>query len=469
MSMDRTSPTVRLAEYVVGLRSEDIPPAVRDQAQLLIMDSLGAGLYGTVGKASGLVHEEACARYKEGTAVVWGRGGTLDAAAAALVNGTQAHEFELDDYVPAAKLHPGAVIVSAALAVADDSVSGAELITAVVAAYDVMVRVSLAANSVATRNRGWHMTGLAGPFGAVAAAGRILGLDAEALVRAFGIAGSCSGGLFAFAREGSMTKCLHAGRAAESGVMAARLAARGFTGPSGVLHAEDGGLLWAVSDAASLGPLTADLNQRFDISNAAIKPYPCCGSIHSSIDAMLQLRREHELEAEDIVDVVAANSSAVLRQCGFTYQGSGGMLEARMSLQYCIAVAALDGAVGLRQFEDRRRLDPAVRALTGRVRFEVDPDIDGLYPYQYAARVTIQTRAGERVETYVPAPLGSPQNAISRESVEAKFVELAASRLDFNPNLLLDLLRNLDCENSVGSLQRALSGIEPERVSGRVG
>lgn len=449
-------PSAALAQYVVGLRAEEIPPAVRDYASLLVIDSLGAGLHGATGTAAGLVHEMARARYRDGPAAVWGRSGTMDAAAAALVNATQAHEFELDDYVPAAKLHPGAVIVPAALAVADETVSGAEFITAVVAGYDVMVRVSLAANSVATRRRGWHMTGLAGPFGAAAAAGRILGLDADALVHAFGIAGSCSGGLFAFTSEGSMTKCLHAGRAAESGVVAARLAASGFTGPGGVLHAEDGGLLWAVSDEASLEPLTRALGESFELANAAIKPFPCCGSVHSSIEAVLRLRHEHDLDPDDIVEMVASNSSHVLRQCGFNYQGNGGMLEARMSLQYCMAAAAVDGAVGLRQFEDERRQDAAILALAHRVSFEVDPEIEELYPHRYAARVEIRTRSGGRLQTYVPAPLGTPHNPITRVAAGAKFLDLAAPIVSVDPHRLLKMLRNLEYETCISDLQRML-------------
>jgi len=452
-----SSPTTALARYVFELRVEDIPASVRNHAALLIMDTLGAGLYGAAGPAARLVYEEARTRYRSGSAAIWGRATALDAAGAALVNGTQAHEFELDDYVPSAKLHPGAVILPACLAVADDDVSGAELITTLVAAYEVMIRVSLAADAAATRRRGWHTTGLAGPFGAAAAAGRLMGLDVDALVRAFGIAGSCSSGLFAFSHEGSMTKCLHAGRGAEAGVTAARLASSGFTGPSHVLDAEDGGLLWAISDAARLEPLTEGLGQDFKLADAAIKPYPCCGSIHSSIDAVLSLRAKHGLDPVDIVEIRVANSSDVLRQCGFSYCGDGGVLEARMSLQYCLAAAALDGAVGLQQFEERRRTDPAIRRLIDRVTFTVDPDIDAMYPHQYAARVIICMRSGASVEEYVPTPLGTPQNPMSLSQVESKFLRAGQSATGVDREATRKLLRDLEQLVSVVPLQHALA------------
>lgn len=433
--MTRASSTVRsstatLAAHVLGLRIDTIPHEVRLHTNHLIMDAVGAGLYGRGTRAGDIVHAEASTRFRPGKAVVWGRTEGLDAAGAALVNGTQTHAFELDDYHPPAKIHPSAVIVPAALAVVDERTTGDELIAAVVAAHDVMARVSLAAEPKSARRRGWHLTGVTGPFGATAVVGRLLRLDEAALTHAFGIASSCSSGLFAFSREGTMTKCLHAGRAAESGVTAARLAARGFTGPSEALDADDGSLLGAISDAGEPLHLTENLGRRFEAMRVAVKPYPCCGSNHSSIDAVLELRREYEIDPNDVAEVVAGNSSVVVRQCGFPYRGAGDTLEAQMSLQYCLAAALIDGSVSVRQFDAGRRRDPALRGLAGRVRVEVDPVIDAIYPSQFPARVAIRTRGGNILERRVSNPLGSPERPLSGRHIKEKFCDVTAGQID---------------------------------------
>ena len=234
--------TAELATYAIGLRPTDIPSPIREHAALLLLDNLGAGLYGATGDGAAIVRAEDQARYQEARRY-WGRATSLSPTAAALVNATQTHAFELDDYHPGGKLHAGTVIIPAGLAVLGSRHSLEELLSAIVVAYDVMIPVGLAMDASVTRERGWHLTGLTGPFGAAAVAGRLRGLDSETLTRAFGIAGSCSAGLFAFSREGSMTKQLHAGRAAEAGLVAVELALRGLTAPTHVLEADDGGLL----------------------------------------------------------------------------------------------------------------------------------------------------------------------------------------------------------------------------------
>jgi 2-methylcitrate dehydratase PrpD len=248
-------------------------------------------------------------------------------------------------------------------------------------------------------------------------------------VSAFGVVASCSAGTFAFSAEGAMTKCLHAGRAAEAGIEAVRLAADGFAGPTRGLDAEDGGILRAVSDAPVLDRLTEELGTRFDVDGIAVKPYACCGSIHSSIDAVLAMR-DAGLAADDVEQIVVGNSRSVLLQCGFEYHGGGGALEAQMSMQYSLAAALVDGAVGVAQFEDRRRRDPELLALARRVRFEVDPGIDAVYPREFPARVQVRRRSGGLLDERVAAPLGMPERPLGRAEVTAKFRDLTAALLD---------------------------------------
>jgi 2-methylcitrate dehydratase PrpD len=452
-----------LSRHVLGLRHEDVPPDVRRHAVTLVTDALGNGIYGTTTPQGEAIFREARVRYRDEGTPVWGRGGVrLEPAGAALVNAAQAHAYELDDYVPAGKTHPGTVIVPVAFAVADEDTTGEELITAIVAAYDVMARVSFAMNPNSTRARGFHLTGLTGPFGATAVAGRLLGLDEETLMSAFGLAASCSAGIFAFSAEGAMTKPLHAGRAAEAGIVAARLAREGLQGPTAALEAEDGGLLNAVSDDPRVDELTRDLGTRFDLAQTAIKPYPCCGSIHSSIDAVLELQGEHGFSASDVEAIDVLNAQGVLLQCGFEYSAQGGALEAQMSLQYCLAAALVDGAVGLGQFTVERRRAPEIVALAGRVRFQVDEEIDRLYPTKFAAHVRIHLTNGTVLVSRVPSPLGTPDHPIGADALRAKFTDVTGSLISPpDRDRILDLMADLDHPSPVGPVLATLSEAAP--------
>lgn len=448
----------QLAAHVLDLRHDHPPEGVRRHAVRLITDLLGSGIYGVGTPQGQVVFREAASRYRDQGATVWGRGVELDAAGAALVNATGAHAYELDDYLPAGKTHPGTVIIPAAFAVADPTTSGEELVTAIIGAYDVMCRVAIAIGPTSARSRGFHTTGLTGPFGAAAVAGRLLGLTNAELTSALGIAASCSAGIFAFSAEGAMTKPLHAGRAAEAGVVAARLARNGFEGPTMALEAKDGGLLKAVSDHPRAEQLIAGLGERYSLQHVAIKPYPCCGSLHSSIDAVLELRRDHGITTADIVEIEAHNARGVDLQCGFPYTAAGGPVEAQMSLQYCLAAAIVDGEIGLLQFTEQRRRDPEIIDLAARVRFVLDPEIDEIYPSGFPALVRIILRDGSTIESRIPAPLGTPENPMDEDALRSKFSDLTADAISSEARgRLLSILSTLDSTVCVGEITDMLA------------
>lgn len=460
--------TAALVDEVLGWSSDSLPAEARNRAVVLLIDLLGAGLYGSRTVPARIVHDIAVRRGGAGPAVVWGRGTSLPAAAAALVNGTQAHAFELDDYHLGAKLHPGAVVVPAVLSAATMRRRSAEdLLAAIIVGYEVMVRVSLAADASNVRRRGWHLTGVAGPLGAAAAAGRVLGLDRRELLHALGIAGSFSSGLFAFSREGAMIKRLHAGRAAEGGILAAELALDGFTGPSEVLEAEDGGLLQAISDRGDPGRLVAGLGRRLAITEVAVKPYPCCGSLHSSVDVLLDLVGAHQVAADDIEEVAVFNAAVVGEQCGYVYSGAGGVLEAQMSMQYCLAVAAVDRRLSTDQFTQERRQDPEVLDLARRVTFRLDQDIDQAYPERFPARVRLGLRSGQVLEGCSDAPSGSPEHPYDVEAAATKFRDLSRGIMDGDAQTAL--LHTLRTFAQGGDVHRLLSGLRVQSGPGGVG
>lgn len=459
------TPTEVLAGYVTtGIDAAGIPEATASHAGTAVLDAIGNGLFGAGQEAVRLIDAEVRGRYAPGPAMSWPSGGKLHPAGAANINAAAAHGFEFDDYLPAGKTHVGAVVVPVALAVADPDLDGAGLLEAVIAGYETMGRISIAANGSSVRARGWHITGLIGPFGAAAVAGRLDGLSPAQMASAFGVAASTAAGTFSFSGEGAMTKCFHAGRAAEAGVVATALARSGFKGPLLALDAEDGGLLRAIGDAPRFEELEAELGTRFDLDSIAIKPYPCCGSAHSSIDAVISLREQFAIRPEDVLEISVANAKSVLLQCGFPYSGRGERVEAQMSLQFCLAAALTDGDVNAQHFLGGRPAETGLVDLARRVVFEHDPAMDEIYPKHFPSRVTITTRDGKTHETSVTDPKGSRANPMERDDAEGKFRKLVEGLGE--PAIaeeLIEMTRNLA---ELGSVKELTTAVDRLAVSG---
>jgi 2-methylcitrate dehydratase PrpD len=419
---EASGPTRALARWIAGLRHADLPPRTRRTVRLALLDTLGCGAHGQATPwAKMLLQWARAGAPAAGEATVWGeKSPALRAADAALVNGVAAHGFELDDY-HAAKLHPGAVVIPAALALAEKHGAGGErLVTAIAAGYEVMIRSSLALDPSAARLRGWHLTGVCGPFGAAAAGAVLLGLDEERTAWALGLGGTQGAGLWAFNADGSMSKRFHAGRAAHSGVLAAELAALGFTGPASIYEFHDGGVLRAYSDASDPAPLTADLGRVFRLDNSRIKPYSCCGSTHSYVDAAFELRRRLGTPWNASRRVRVGLAKVVDVQCGFRYVPSSA-LNAQMSLRFVVAAALLEGQVLPAQFAEAKLADPAITALAERLELEHDPALDRLYPQQFAAWIAAQDDAGQWQRVDVMDPLGSDANPVGEQGIVEKF------------------------------------------------
>jgi len=423
MNFDRravSAPTREVAAWVSGLRYSDLPPRTREVVRCALLDTLGCGVYGFRTPWVSTLLQWARTGKARGECTVWGEAvPSLRAADAALVNGTASHAFELDDYHNA-KLHPGAVVVPAALAMAEKlNASGERLVTAIAAGYEVMIRSSLALNPSAARLRGWHLTGVCGPFGAAAACASLMGLDEERTAWALGLAGTQGAGLWAFNADGAMSKRLHAGKAAHSGVLAAELAALGFTGPTQIYEYHDGGVLKAFSDESDPAPLTKGLGTHFHLDTTSIKPYSCCGSTHAYVDAALELRRRIGNPWDPKRRVKIGLSKVVGVQCGFPYAPSTA-LNAQMSLRYIVAVALTDGQVLPPQFSDERIADPGLTKLAASFDLVPDPRLDGLYPAHFAGWIAAEAN-GDWVRVDILDPSGSPAAPLDARAITEKF------------------------------------------------
>lgn len=414
------APTMELARWISGVTYAQLPEHTRSVIRLALLDTIGCGVYGYETPWTQILLQWARKAGANGGSRAWGRTQPrLRAADAALVNGTAAHAFELDDYHNA-KLHPGAVVIPAALAVAEElEVSGERLVTAIAAGYEVMIRSSLALNPSAARLRGWHLTGVCGPFGAAAACAVLLGLDVERTAWALGLAGTQGSGLWAFNADGAMSKRLHAGKAAHSGVLAAELAAAGFTGPTQIYEFHDGGFLKAYSDASDPAPLTQDLGKRYHLDAISVKPYSCCGSTHAYIDAALELRRRLGNSWAPARAVRVGMSKVVDVQCGFDYIPSTA-LNAQMSIRYVVAAALMDGQVLPRQFGPEKMRDPELAALAAKLELVADPELDKLYPVHFAGWVAAEVD-GEWMRVDVLDPSGSLARPIDAAGITEKF------------------------------------------------
>ncbi|MFN9488747.1 MAG: MmgE/PrpD family protein [Betaproteobacteria bacterium] len=452
MNNDRRAigaPTRELADWISSLRYEYVPPRTREVARIAILDTLGCGLYGWNTPWATTLLKWARSGGSGTEATVWGDAArSLRVADAALVNGVAAHAFELDDYHNA-KLHAGAVAVPAALAMAEKLGSdGRAIVTAIAAGYETMIRASLASNPSATRLRGWHITGIYGPFAAAATCASLLKLNPEQTAWALGLAGTQGAGTWAFNADGTMSKRLHAGKAAHSGVLAAELAALGFSGPTQIFEYADGGVLKAHSDDSDAALLTRDLGRVWHTDKNSIKPYSCCGSAHAYIDAALAVRSRIGAPWDPKRRVKVGLSSVVDVQCGFAYQ-PGSALNAQMSVRYVIAAALLDGQVLPPQFTEQRMRDPQIVELAARLECEHDPKLDALYPAHFAGWVAAEHN-GQWQHQDILNPTGSVDNPVDAKGVTEKFRginpalpvdEIARVALDIENHSVRDLLK----------------------------
>lgn len=418
--------TQELAAFIASLPHRQIPEPTEAVLAKAVVDAIGCGLYGLTTRWGRIIHDFAAEQGGSPEAGLWGGGRRISVGNSVLVSATAVHSFDFDDH-SRAKIHPGAVVIPVALALGErQGADGQLVLRAIAAGYETMNRVSQAANPGRARMRGWHLTGTCGTFAAAATASVLLGLDAATTASALGLAGTQSAGLWAFTSDGSMSKRIHPGKAAQDGLAAALLAQRGFEGPRYILEAEDGGFLVAMSDAPRPGRITEGLGSIWHSDVTCFKPYSCCGSNHACVDAVLELFAAHALAVSDVDRVIAGIPRVVQTQTGFDYEADS-VLNAQMSLRYNIAVAMYDGQAYLEQFTPGRIVETKVVALARKVEIEIHDDVDRAYPEVYGGRVVLVLKDGTRLSRHVEYSRGMPENPMSHAEVERKFMSLASA------------------------------------------
>ncbi len=332
---------------------------------------------------------------------------------AALINGTAAHTAEVDDIFRDGIYHPGAPTIAAAHALAFGKES---FLRSVIVGYEISTRIGAAMGRAHYKH--WHNTGTIGCFGAAAAAAEALGLDRRRFAHALATVATFSAGLQEAFRTDSMSKPLHAGRAAEAGVTAALAAREGVTGSLEVMH----GYGRAMGDDPDWDKALATLGREFHITRMTVKNHACCGHTFAAIDGALALKRRMQVSADDIEAVEVGTYRAGVEVARF--EDPRTPAEGRFSLKYVVATALTHGSVRLAAFDPARLNDPATRALLKRIKVSIDSELDAAFPGQRAARVAIRAR-GRREEHLQPTRVGDPDAPLSDAQLEAKYLELA--------------------------------------------
>lgn len=406
--------TRALARFVVRSRFDDIPAAVRHEAVRSLVNWLACALGGSSHEAVSSALAALTPFSGPPLASVLGRRERLDILHAALVNGISAHVLDFDDTHLRTLLHPSVPVASTLLALAERRpLTGADFLHAFVLGVEVECRV---ANAIYfAHNLNWYITGTAGVFGAAAAAGRALGLDEQKMTWAFGIAATQAAGLREMA--GTMCKSYVHGRAAQNGMTAALLAARGFTSSEQAIEAPRG-FAHVLAIDPRFEEITDRLGERYAIALNTYKPYACGVVCHPVIDGCIRLRERHSLKPEQIAGVELRVHSLALTLTGTRAPEAG--LESKWSIYHSAAIAICDGAAGEHQYSDKRVRDPAVKRLRELVTAIADTSLR-----EDEAHVAITLVDGRITEQHVEHAIGSVENPMSDQDLADKFYGLA--------------------------------------------
>ena len=458
------SVTSQLSTFVAGLDSARLAPELVRRARLLVLDFAGNAVRARHEAESTppLLAAANALGLGQGSARVFADANGYAPAGAALINGSLAHSLDFDDTHAAAVVHPGATVIPAALAAAEmEGASGAETLAAIVAGYEVALRIALALPAGAHYERGFHPTATCGAFGAAAAAGRVFRLDRHRIASALGIALSQASGSLQFLANGAWTKRFQVGWASMAGLVAATLACEGYKGASEALEGRHG-FFRAYAPAPDPERVLRGLGQEWELMATAVKPYPSCRWGHAAIDAALALRAEHGLEADRIEEARLGLSRAGMLLIGEPAQKKAdprNIVDAQFSGPFVVAAALTTGEMA---WDSYRLLgDARLRALMARIHCEADPEIEAEFPAHMAGKLTV--RAGGRVlERKVVDPKGEPSNFLTEAELRAKFAGLANSVIgDVRAANLAETVLRLDRLEKAGAI---LAASLPERA-----
>jgi 2-methylcitrate dehydratase PrpD len=457
-STDGASATAALAAWATKFAAEGAPDELHGVVRDRLLDYCANVLGGASSpSAASLIRY---ARRFPGPVPLPDGSGSLPEMAA-LVHGAAAHALESDDTHQPSSSHPGAVIFSTLLPLAlATEADWDSFVAATVVGYEVMCRIGEATGPAAEYARGFHPTGTVGAFGAAAAAGLLQGGDAEQLTTAMGIAGSMSSGSMSFLTDGSWTKHLHPGWAAHGGIIAAALGADGYRGPARVLERPHGYFAGHSDQPDSPSPTAALGVRPFAIERTSTKAHGCCRYEQAALDAILDLRRRHQVTADQVdtvtVGVLAAGWDIIAAPVADKRRPAN-RVDAQFSMPFGAAVALLHGRASVHEHTDEAVHDPRLHAVMDRVECVRDPSLEVDFPDKWPASVAIRLNDGRSLTTRVDYPKGDPENPFTTEELVAKLHDLAEAVPEVGREAVIESIGKLSHGGSLAGLGDALT------------
>ena len=455
MVVTATGVTERLANHALNLRYDDLRPDVVRQAKQLFLDFLAVALGGRqVGESTGPVLQGATdlVAGARGASTVMGEASLYPAHYAAMLNGTLAHSMDFDDTHREAIMHTGAPLFSTLLALAEErSSTGREFITAAVAGYDIANKVGKA-HGPSMHRRGFHPTATTGIFACTAAGARLLGLSEEQTLNAMGLNVSQAAGSQQFLVDGAWNKRLHTGLAAHNAILSLTMARHGYYGGREPIEGRFGYFALYADDKRDSDASLRGLGSEFEVMNMAVKPYPCCRYNHATIDAIRSFAEERQLKARDIDSIQITMGPTGYDLVANPPDGKrrpGNIVEGQFSVYFAAAASALEPYT----WDSYRLLGSSdVTRLMDATNVAVDSADDTM-----GSRIEVVTTGGERVSRHVPLPKGEPENPMSQEEMESKFLQLARGVIGADKaRSVSDAVGDLESLASMQELTKAL-------------
>jgi 2-methylcitrate dehydratase PrpD len=461
--------TEKLSAFAAAITLDSVPPEVVHRARFLVLDLVGnivRARHDAESTASFLATVRALGM-AAGNSGVFGDAARYTPAGAAFLNGALAHSLDFDDTHAAASLHPGAPVISAALAAGEMvGARGADVLAAIIAGYEITCRVALALPASAHYDRGFHPTATCGAFGAAGAAARVFGLNAGQVAGALGTVLSQTAGSLQFLANGAWTKRFQVGWSALNGLTAATLVREGFHGASEALEGRHG-FMRAYAPNPTPERAVQDLGTAFELMQTAVKPYPSCRYGHAGIDAALALRAEHALRPEEIATITLGLPKSGMMLVGEPAAKKAdprNVVDGQFSGPFVIASALATGAMGWDSY--RLLQDATIRALLPKVTCVMDPEIEAEFPANMSGKLTITAR-GEVFSKKVVVPKGEPSNFLTEAELRAKFAGLTDAVLGIDRAArLADAVLAIDSTADVASLMRLAAPLMSARLAG---
>jgi 2-methylcitrate dehydratase PrpD len=441
------------SKFIHDLSYDTLPTNVRELSRTCLLDYLSCTLAGSRSELNPIFMDMVDELGGNRQAAIYGTGVRTSVANAALVNSVYSHVLEMDDIHRLAMYHPGIVTLPSALAVAErDHLSGKRLVEAIVAGYEVGIRIGAAINP--SHFKIWHTTGTVGTFASAASAGKLMGLDVDELTNALGNAGSQASGLWQFNMDAAMTKPFHSGKASMNGIYAAMLAKRGFTGAENIIEGAKG-FGKATSEAPDYDLMIRGLGKSYEFLGIGVKVHSGCRHTSSSVDGALALRNKHGIKPEYIERVECRTYELGMDLCGAVFPRN--IPQAKFSIAYCVACAFAFGRCSIEEMNMDVIQSEPIRQLLEKTTVVVDEDLEKRFPMGYATTVGVTLKDGRSFSEFTEHCKGDPENPVSFGEMKERFFAMTQGIISEKRQAdILRMVENIEQMDDVNELIESL-------------